>query len=391
MKINNKIIFIANNNVGTGLSGGDRIFLELARYWSKNDNITIFASQETVVLLKRYKIGDVKTIVTTRTANQSNNLSVYQLLTHVISRSIIGVYHIFLNIKLIRQANYVYSVSDFYPDLIPALFCKLINPKIKWIAGYYLLAAPPYSKEFPYHHNQTLKGTLYWLMQLPSRFICNLWADIIFITSQPDTLAFPHKRTVVVRGGVDISQVKPQGKIKKVYDCLFIGRFHPQKGILELIDIWRLVVDKMPSAQLAIVGNGPLEGQARSMISKLKLENNVKMFGFLEGKPKYRVFQQSKVVVHPAVYDSGGMAAAEAMAWGLPGVSFDLESLKTYYPQGILKTKCFDLKHFAKNIISLLTDEFMYHQLSIKAKQLIIEEWNWRTRSLQIYDQALEQ
>ena len=43
------------------------------------------------------------------------------------------------------------------------------------------------------------------------------------------------------------------------------------------------------------------------------------------------------MVVHPAIFDSGGMAAAEAMAWGLPGVSFDLPALKTYYPQGMIK------------------------------------------------------
>jgi len=31
------------------------------------------------------------------------------------------------------------------------------------------------------------------------------------------------------------------------------------------------------------------------------------------------------------------MAAMEAMAWSLPGVCFDLEALKTYYPKGMVK------------------------------------------------------
>jgi glycosyltransferase involved in cell wall biosynthesis len=53
------------------------------------------------------------------------------------------------------------------------------------------------------------------------------------------------------------------------------------------------------------------------------------------------------------------MAAWEAMACGLPGVSFDLPALRTYYPKGMLKTPCYDLKAFAENILKLLNDEIL--------------------------------
>jgi len=64
------------------------------------------------------------------------------------------------------------------------------------------------------------------------------------------------------------------------------------------------------------------------------------------------------------------MAAAEAMAWGLPGVSFDLEALKTYYPKGMVKTPCFANNKFAQNIIDLLTNQKTYRQYSQEARQL---------------------
>ena len=51
-----------------------------------------------------------------------------------------------------------------------------------------------------------------------------------------------------------------------------------------------------------------------------------------------RIFKDSKIVLHAAIYDSGGMAACEAMACELPGVSFDLPALKTCYPKGMFKT-----------------------------------------------------
>jgi glycosyltransferase involved in cell wall biosynthesis len=75
------------------------------------------------------------------------------------------------------------------------------------------------------------------------------------------------------------------------------------------------------------------------------------------------------------------MSAAEAMAFGLPGVSFDLESLKTYYPQGMIKTPCFDLNQFAENICLLLDNPKLYQSLSRKASRLIVTHWNWSKKS----------
>jgi glycosyltransferase involved in cell wall biosynthesis len=85
------------------------------------------------------------------------------------------------------------------------------------------------------------------------------------------------------------------------------------------------------------------------------------------------------------------MAAAEAMAWGLPGVSFDLKALKTYYPKGMLKTNCFDTDEFAENIISLLFDPFKYKAMSLEALQLVNEKWEWNNRAKDIYAQAIAQ
>ena len=81
-------------------------------------------------------------------------------------------------------------------------------------------------------------------------------------------------------------------------------------------------------------------------------------------------------------------AAAEAMAWGLPGVSFDLEALKTYYPQGILKTSCFDQQKFADNILLLLTHPQTYHQYSQSAVKLITNSWSWPQQAATIYHQT---
>ena len=218
----------------------------------------------------------------------------------------------------------------------------------------------------------------------------NHFADIVYITSDPDKKLFPRKKTIVIRGGVDtsISQKYFQNSknTTKIYEAVFLGRLHPQKGVIELIDVWNNVVSVKPNAKLAIIGDGNLEPLIKQKINKLGLNKNITLFGFQDGDKKYQIFQQSKTVVHPAIYDSGGMAAAEAMSFGLPGVSFDLEALKTYYPKGMIKTQCFNLELFANNILQLLDNKKLYLQYSKEAKELIEQHWSWQTQAEKIFD-----
>jgi glycosyltransferase involved in cell wall biosynthesis len=202
----------------------------------------------------------------------------------------------------------------------------------------------------------------------------------------------PASRIVVVRGGVDVSaserylnsgHVIPVNQRK--YDVCFIGRLHYQKGVLELVTIWKHVLAKRSNAKLVIIGDGPLESKLKLQIAQTGIEKSIDMVGFKDGEEKFNIFKQSKVIVHPATYDSGGMAAAEGMAWRLPGVSFDLEALKTYYPAGMLKTKKGELRQFADNILKLLNDSVLYEKLANEAHCLILREWVWTERAQLIY------
>jgi len=366
------MLFIANNNMGTGQSGGDTIFLNFAKYWP---NVTILGSQETNNLLKRYYLNN-KFIKT-------DNATTTNFYYTEAKRTFLGI----SKIKKLKNYDFVYSVSDFYPDLFPGLYYKILHPKTKLICGFYLFAPNPFDKNSPYiQTHQFFKGLLYWLLQKISLPLVNKYADIVFVTSDPDIKYFPNKKVIVVQGGVDIP---PKIKNKKIYDAVFMGRLHPQKGVLGLIDIWKHVVNQKPNAKLALIGDGALESQIKVKIKKYKLENNITLFGFKTGIEKYKIFSQSRVALHPAIYDSGGMAAAEAMSMGLPGVSFDLEALKTYYPKGMVKTKCFNQKLFAKNIIKLLDNEKIYKSYSLNANSLIREVWLWPKRANKIYKQLI--
>jgi len=389
--VKKKLLVIANNNIGSGQSGGDTIFLEFIKAWQKKLDITVFGSQETRALLKRYQLKP-KFILTDK-ANPHTEPTVLNLIYHTLRRKTLGLIAFAKNLQSFKNADYCYTVSDFLPDFIFGILYKLFHQNGIWLCGQYLFAPKPGAKFSPYEH-QPLKGIFYYLIQQPTQFLANKLADQILITSEPDRKRFPKKKVIVVQGGVNIDASEKYFKKNKIikpserkYDAVFQGRLHSQKGVLELIDIWSLVVQKKPKSTLAIIGDGQLEEKLKNKIKKFKLNKNITLFGFQSGQSKYNIFKNSKLVVHPAIYDSGGMAAAEAMAWGLPGVSFNLEALKTYYPKGVVKTPPGNYKKFSENIVKLLDDPKLYLKTSKDALELIRSIWDWRRRSQKVYNQ----
>lgn len=399
--VNPGCFFISNNSISsTGMSGGDRIFIELARQWSKKVNLSIVGTEETISICQKEGLDRIDFFKTSNKLGFQNASTLRALCLNFFKKLINGSVFVIKNRKLFEAGAYIYSASDFYPDSIPAFLIKLMNPKVTWIAGFYLFAPAPWCADSPYKGKDLLRGFLYCLSQRPVYWLVNRYADVVFVTSEPDIKKFANKkrsttRVFAVRGGVDIkaaTEYLASGRVilvkERKYDSCFVGRFHQQKGVLVLMDIWRKVVDTKPEALLAMIGNGPLEKDVVAKARRLGIEKNINFFGFLDGEKKFEVFKQSKIVLHPATFDSGGMAAAGAMAWRLPGVSFDLESLKTYYPRGMVKVPLGDLDGFAKEILRLLDDFNYYENLAAQARNLAIEEWDWDKRAEFIYNKV---
>jgi len=367
------ILFIAMNNMGD-FTGGDRIWIELAKRWKPKAMLQSIQAYNICFDIKQNSIKP----------------TLWNLMLNTIIRTIQG----FNFIRKVGDFEYIYSVSDFYPDLLPALWYKVRHPKTKWIAGYYLISAPFWASNSPYKGKLWFRGLLYWLMQRVSLKLVNKHADVVFVTSEPDKAYFPRKRVVVVRGGVDMREVegyqREMGILpfkERFYDCVFVGRFHYQKGVLELIKIWEQIVQYKPKAQLTMIGNGVLEGKVKELVKKLGLENNITLMGYLNGRCKYDVFRESKIIVHPATFDSGGMACAEGMAFGLPAVGFNLPAYETYYPKGMMKAP--NKAKFVGCIFALLADKEVYNHYSQDALDLINEHWDWDKQAERIWKEVL--
>lgn len=387
-----EVHIFAYSAFGEGLSGGDNIFIQLAKHWSQyGASITIHLFRDGFEICRRAGLESSQNVdfqIVENKCGSPNLLPIFFLL-----RTIFGIREAGKIKVAPGRKTWIYSSSDFWPDALPAFLFSKIFRRNKWIAGFYMFAPRPLSINFPYKGINKLRGWFYYLTQRPIYWIVRRFADLVFVTSEPDVEEFltPSRgqdKIAVVKGGVDLDFIKSVSPVPpgQSFDAVFMGRLHPQKGVSELLEIWRIVLQKNPHLKLAIIGDGYMRAEIENKIKLLGLEKNIILLGYKFGVEKYRILKSSRIVLHPAVYDSGGMASSEAMACGLPGVSFDLEALKTYYPKGMLKTTCFDFREFADNILRLFTDRFLYDRLSREAKDLTKTGWDWKARARTLFE-----
>ncbi len=383
-----KIYFWAMCSLGSGISGGDRIYMEFVKRWSKKYPVTVVTWSEGEAMMKRNGL-------TPGVHLKFFKVFVPELdffLTYFI-RILIGIYYSCV-FKLESPAEtYLYTASEFWMDSIPSFILKLRYPTLKWIATWYQTAPLPLAGFSGGRYR--ISALLLWLSQLPIKPLIAHFADYVLVNNDLEKKIFPGNNTIVVLGAVDIKRIKSwqsrNSKPVKKYAAVFQGRFHPQKGVVELVDIWKRVVAKVPKAKLAMVGDGPLMKNVKIQITKNKLQKNIKLFGFLvDGAKKYRLFSQSKLVVHPAFFDSGGMASAEAMAFDMPVVAFDLPSYDSYYPVGMIRVSKGDLEAFANATIGLLRNPRLLDRRGRRAGRFIRQSYSWDHRAAQILRQTVE-
>lgn len=390
--MNKEINIIALAATGSGISGGDRIFIEFARRWAKSCVVNVYVWKEGYEMCQRQLLQD-----------QHIKYRVLPMLPWRKFGFVINYFaRIFAGIKIAaslklenKNSTIIYSASEFWMDSIPALVLKLRFSKIVWVAAWFQTAPNPLFgfAEGKRDERYRLKSLVYFLIQLPIKLLISKFANFVLLNNEIEREQFPSLnkkgKVVIVLGAVDIQEIKKWyvrfKNLSKVYDGVFQGRFHPQKGVLELIDIWRMVRDQKSDAKLVMIGDGPLMKDVKNKIRKLNLEDSIILKGFLfDGEEKYKIFSQSKIVLHPAFYDSGGMASAEAMAFRLPAVGFDLKSFKSYYPQGMIKVKVGDLRFFAQTALKLLNDGDKREKIGRNALNVIRKDWSWDKRAAEV-------
>lgn len=381
--------------LGPGVSGGDKIFIETARVWSATGlRMTIYVTEEGRDMCARYHLTNVEFVV----------LPVRPWLTRSFA------FHYFLKTwKILRYAfrlrldesheHALWSAGDSLPDVLPAWILRCRHATARWMASFYFFAPTPWpsKRDQAYrggHLPVSFRSAIYWFFQQIAYPLIRRRADFVLVCNDLDKEwmkkdGVPASKILPLYGGVDLEGIdRVSDPETRDYDGCFVGRFHIQKGVLILMDIWREVARRRPGARLAIIGEGSLQPEMERKIREYGLGKNIVLLGYLDGEAKYRILKASRVFLHTPTHDTGGMAAAEAMACRRPVVAFDLPGYRHCYPRGMRKTPLEDAKAFAEAVETLLSDSQAYAILAAEAREFA-ESWAWPARAEEIKEVLL--
>ena len=153
-----------------------------------------------------------------------------------------------------------------------------------------------------------------------------------------------------------------------------ISNFRPVKRINDIINVFYNVQKEIP-AKLMMVGDGPERPIAELLCEKLGIEDKVIFFGKSHEIDKILCF--SDLFLLPSETESFGLAALEAMAFGVPVVSSNtggIPEVNKHEVSGLL-SDVGDIDDMTKNALTILKDENTLNKYKHNAK-LVSQEFD---------------
>ena len=106
-------------------------------------------------------------------------------------------------------------------------------------------------------------------------------------------------------------------------NIISIGRLSPEKGFLDLIDVYEIVSKNNPDWHLNIAGDGQERGKIEKRIQDKNLQEKVSLLGFQKQEKLNEFFLQSSIYIMTSIHESFGLVLIEAESYGLPILAFD--------------------------------------------------------------------
>ncbi len=217
-----------------------------------------------------------------------------------------------LNCKEVRRV-----VAEFKPDIIHSH-----DARASIVASFSCKNIPIVS----HIHCNDIKMSRIGLKSILFKLACKKIGHIFFV-SKGGLETYRFKKSIVKKSSVLHNVINCGLVAKKAQsdpqeyktDVVYVGRLSAIKNPLRLIDIMEKVVKVDKNIVLSIVGGGELENELRAYIANKKLNNNVRLLGFMSNP--YKVISCSKLMLMTSISEGLPMCVLEAMSLGVPIIS----------------------------------------------------------------------
>ncbi len=389
------IVILAAQVLGDRIgSGGDRVFVEMARRWSAHHRVTVICPEEVVASLRKEVpattlLWPLPRYPWTRSRIALNRVYLVPLVYLMRCLAALAC------LRRCRGDALVLS-GDFFCNVLPAVWAVRRG-------RFRLLAANVFhinESLFRRRANPALNTlTSFLLQRLSLRFIRRRAGLVLLLNRQVAErlkgMGFAQERLRVVGAGLDVKAIERVPPIPgRACDAVFFGRFNPTKGCFDLPAIWKTVTDQVPGARLGIIGagNDPWRLRVQEDLKALSLDRCVEFLGFLPYEEAYGILKTCSVLIHPSYEEGWGITICEAFACGVPVVAYDLPVYDEVFPLVLRTAPLGDREAFGRRVVELLRDREAASDLA-RAGRALVARYDWETlaqREIALFEEALE-
>ena len=202
---------------------------------------------------------------------------------------------------------------------------------------------------------------------------------------------YPAERTVVLPIGVDTDVIKPVPFVGTPR-IVHVARLVEVKGTADLLRAFAAVRRALPSAELVIVGDGPLRTRLGALATELGVAGAVRFLGALPHAEVLAEVGAAQVLCLPsATAASGaqeglGMVLLEAAASGRPVVGTDHGGIPEAVVDGVngYLVPERDPAALAERLLAVLTDPGLGERLGAAGRALVESRYDLRTQTAKL-------
>ena len=297
------------------------------------------------------------------------------------------------------------KLEEFKPDLV-----HVVNPAVLGLGGIWLAKTnnipliASYHTHLPKyleHYGMGMLEPLLWelLKAAHNQALLNLCTSTAMVNELEDKGI---QRTALWQRGVDTENFRPELRSEKMREKLFgkyqntdslliyVGRLSAEKQIERI----KPVLDNIPGACLALVGDGPYRGQLEKIFENTKTN----FIGYLSGEELASAYASGDIFLFPSSTETLGLVLLEAMAAGCPVIGANKGGIPDIINNGI--NGCLydpdEKDNGERSLIEatkkILADKNKKEAMRKEARKEA-EQWDWNQATLQLqkyYAETLE-